>query len=260
MGTRESAQRLSNAGLSALLRLLAESTDQLWGEEGSVLITQFREHLVPDVLRAALRSGRGTTTWLHESEVLHVVLVELFSDHGRVARIAAEQTRDPWAYLMVCASAWVRRICLSACAELNEQQPLEPQNEGSDHLTDLNEMVTLAAHMLSLYAPNLDFTQLSRALLWLAQNPPQRSSHEADDRAAMLAQFPSFTNGQISALANIAWGGRPRRKETSLFAALLCDPEFRPASSPTHIRALLHFRQVIRREETFFTSAESFAA
>lgn len=255
-----STQRLSDSQLRSMLIHIAGSTERLWDDEGAVLIAQFREHLVPTLLQAAFRSGRGTPTWLQSSEVLHVVLLELFSDHGRVANIIAEHTRDPWGYLAVCASKWVRKLCVSACAELKEHEFIANRDESSEQLTALNEMVTIAAQILQPHAPYLPLPVLERVLLWLAQNPPQRMSHEAEDRAAILVQFPSFTSRQISALANIAWGARPRRKETSLFAALLLDPDFRPSSSPTHIRALLHFRQVMRREKSYASSFVSIAA
>ena len=246
---RETDQ-ISGEDLGALLLRLAGSTDLLLGKDGAELIVQLRQFLVPGIMRTAIRSGRGTQTWLQEDEVLHAVLLELLADGCRVARVIAEQAREPWEYLAVCATEWVHKICLSSCDELTEHSPVEPRPEPHDQLTELEEVVARSAQMLLAYAPGVQQVALRRLLFWLARNPPQRLSYETEDRSAMQAQFPEFTSGQISAIANVTWGGRPRRKETSLFAALLLDPDFRPAGSPTHIRALLHFRQVMRREET----------
>lgn len=242
--------RLTGTALSALLLRISGSNDRLRGEDGAELIAQLSRFLVPSIMRTAIRSGRGTQSWLQEADVLHTILLELFADNGRVARLIGEQAREPWGYLAVCAAEWMRKVCLSTCEELTEHSPIAPRHEPNDRLTDLEEMVARATQLLVAYAPNVQQAELRRLLFWLAQNPPQRLSHEAEDRAEMFAQFPILTSGQISAIVNIAWGGRPRRKETSLFAALLQDSQFRPQSSPTHIRALLHFRQVMRREET----------
>lgn len=241
--------RFSDAQLRRALLRVAESTNRLCDREGAELIAQFTQYLVPGIVRTALRSGRSSATWLQPAEVLHTILVELFAENGRVACAVAVQARDSWGYLAVCASEWVLRICRSSWEEFDERGTLHLIAASQHRLTNINEMVRIATQLLLPFAPQISSEEMHSVLLWLAHNPPQRISHEAEDRAAILAHFPTFTATQVAAIANIAWGGRPRRKETSLFAALLLQPDFRPESSPTHIRALLHFRQVMRREE-----------
>ena len=106
----------------------------------------------------------------------------------------------------------------------------------------------------------LIWASLGGLLSWLANNPPQRASHETADRAAAARAFRQFTPSQIAAVVNIAWGGRTSRRETSLLAAFLINPDFRPSDSPTHARALLHYRRALRSQQVLETPPERMAA
>ncbi len=242
-------QRVGQEQLRVQLRALAESPRTLHRSSGRELVEQLNAFLVPAMQRVALRIGPHGAA-LAPNEILHTVLIELCENEGRVARLSAEAD-DPWAYLAVCASNWVREVCGNSYVSLEALAALPTTTAPQDPLlTPIEEVVRCAHRIVVLFAPARLRDELFAVLSWLAENPPQRVSHETGDRVAAQLQFPSFTSKQIVAVMNVAWGGRPRRAETSLFAAILLDADFRPATSPTHMRALLHFRQVMRREES----------
>ena len=108
--------------------------------------------------------------------------------------------------------------------------------------TPLEQVVALTFMDLAERTPAELHADLKEALGWLAVNPAQRLSYELDERQAWHRFCPRFTIDQVKDVMNIAWGGRPQRERTSLFGGYLLDPAFSPLQSPTHARALRHFR------------------
>lgn len=51
-------------------------------------------------------------------------------------------------------------------------------------------------------------------------------SYEVHEKQAAHRFVPEMTVEQVTAVMNIAWGGRPRQAETSVMGALLIDPHF----------------------------------
>ena len=259
--------KLDGAGLRALLRQLAKTPEFLGSPEGNEFLSQLEHYLVPGARTAARRLGLGDE-WAQPHEVLHTLIVGLCSDDGKVATHIAQTAIDPWAYLARCSTKWShdlwgsRGISLEQLSEAHvEACPVAQPHQARDHaLTSLNQVVVLTHRALAPHTPQGLSKPLGGLLSWLANNPPQRASHETADRAAAARAFRQFTPSQIAAVVNIAWGGRPRRRETSLLAAFLMNSDFRPSDSPTHARALLHYRRAMRSQQAFETPPERMAA
>lgn len=252
----------------AALLQLTEPHTFLASDEGVQLLQQLELRVVPGVVAAARTLGLGRE-WLQPQEILHTVLLALCEERARLAVHIAETAADPWSYLARCAVKWARDLwgvrgdSFDQAPEWNSAGALHLQQQlarADDGLTPLSEVIELAHGALVSHTPQRLQRSLHTLLCWLAANPPQRVSHEAADRAAAQRHHPEFSQAQIAAVANMAWGTRPRRRETSLFAALLKDPEFLISNSPTHARALLQYRRVMRSQPTLVEAAERLAA
>ncbi len=259
--------RLDGAGLRALLRRLAEAPEFLGSPKGNELLSQLEHYLAPGVRAAAHRLGLGDD-WAQPHEVLNTLIVGLCSDGGRAAAHIAETAIDPWAYLARCSNKWARELWGSrgiSLEQLSEARveacPVtQPHQTWDDALTSLDQVVALTHRALAPHTPHDLSRPLGGLLNWLANNPPQRVSHETADRAAAARAFRQFTPPQLAAVVNIAWGGRPRRRETSLLAAFLMNSEFRPSDSPTHARAVLQYRRTMRSQQAIETPLHRMAA
>lgn len=253
--------------LRASLRQLAEPRAFLAGAEGIAFLRQLECRLVPPVRAAARRLGLGGD-WAQPQEVVNMLIVRLCADEASVALRIAETALDPWAYLSRCSMKWAGELWGARGASLDQALELHPgcvadvshEPAQNEELTTLDEVVALTHRALVLHTPGRLKDPLFGLLAWLANNPPQRVSHESADRVAAARAFPQFTEAQLIAVANISWGGRPRRRETSFLAAFLLNPEFRPSDSPTHARALLHYRRSMRSQQSLVTQFERFAA
>lgn len=250
--------RLDGASLRASLRQLSDARGFLDSPEGRDFLSQLEQYLAPSVRTAARRLGLGDD-WTQPHEIVHTLIVGLCAEGGRAATHIAETAIDPWAYLAKCSIKWARELWGSrgiSFEQLSEsrveaglmaQQP-QPRD---DALTSLDQAVALTHRALVPHTPHELSRPLGGLLSWLANNPPQRISYEAADRAAATRAFLQFAPPQLAAVVNIAWGGRPRRRETSLLAAFLMNPEFRPSDSPTHSRAMLQYRRTMRSQQAF---------
>ncbi len=229
-----------------MLGQLAESPGFLGSLDGHTFIRQLEMHLVPSMISMARRMGLQGS-WVHTHDVVNSVIVGLCEQDGRVARRIAHDALDPWDYLATCAAGWVRALWGTRGIPLDSQEFVVPFESAEE--SDLTPIKEVACLTYALLAPHTE-VRLRRPLLpllhWLASNPPQRISHELSDRVFAASRFNDFTHGQIAAAANISWGSRPRRRETSLMAAILINPEFQPADSPSHARALLNYRRAMR--------------
>lgn len=230
--------------LRCALRELASSIDFLNSPEGRHLLEGMRARLVPRALAEARRMGVGAE-WLCGDDVLHTAIVRLCENEGRAARYAAASRGDPWVYLEQCLRDWTRQQWGTRCSPLEESsfsaaQSIEPPQH---RLTALDAAIVRTFDSLKHCLEPSRWQEFRGLLTWLANNPPQRRSYEAADRAAAAWSFPGFTMAEIVSTTNIVWGGRPRYRETSLLAAYLLNEGFRPSDSPSHARALLHFKR-----------------
>lgn len=244
--TEKVAPRFEDAQLREALHNLAHSPVFLHTEAGAALMRQFERYLSPGMLATAKTMGLGRS-WISTSEVAHTVILELCAQNGEAARRIAQSAHDPWSYLTACATRWVRALWGTRAVPLDLLEIASPHDEAElGALTSIQDVVRLShLHLAPLTEARLR-AQLLPLLQWLALNPPQRLSHEHDDREEAASRFPEFTMEQIAAVANIAWGSRPKRRATSLMAAFLEDPDFRPYTSPSHARALLNYRRAMR--------------
>lgn len=226
----------------ALLEL-ADSVDFLRTDEGIAFMRQLESFLVPRGLATARRLGIGAG-WFASEDVVHTIILRLSEKRGRAARYAAAADGEPWVYLAACLTGWMREQIGTRGGVMDEHTvAVDAGRDSDDSLTPIGRVVSLTYSVLQDYTHPSCRHALRRLLTWLAENPPQRISYESAERAAAKVRFPAFTPGQITAVMNIAWGGRPRRQETSLMAAFLLDAGFRPSDSPTHARALARYRR-----------------
>lgn len=239
-------QRFDSAQLNLSLGLLAEAPGFLRSVDGRALIQQLEIHLAPSMISMARRVGIRDS-WIHTDDIVNSVIVGLCEEEGRVARRIAQDALDPWDYLAKCAAGWVRALWGSRGIPIESLESVESSEAPEwERLTPIRDVAHRTRALLAPYTEARLREALLPLLLWLAHNPPQRVSHELSDRVAAASQFKEFTPEQIAAVANIAWGSRPRRAETSLMAALLTNPDFLPSDSPSHSRALLNYRRAMR--------------
>lgn len=241
------------------LLALADSTDFLLTHEGSAFLEQLRCIFAPRAVAEVQRLGVGGG-WFVADEAVNTIVVALTVDGGRVARYAASAQGAPWAYLGKCVTAWSREILGSRCSPLDEKLT-SPCNGGDVEaaLTPLEQVSALTFATLAPHTPPHLHAATEQLIQWLATNPPQRLSYERIEREHAARAFPDLSSQDIAAIMNISWGGRPRRRQTSMFAAFLLDAKFRVSDSPTHARALLHFRQLMRRGHALNTTVRSIA-
>lgn len=266
-GAKPDRARLDGASLRASLRQLSDAREFLRSPEGREFLCQLEQYLAPGVRTAARRLGLGDD-WTHPHEIVHMLIIGLCAEGGKAATHIAETAIDPWAYLARCSIKWARELWGSrgiSFEQLSEPRVetgfMAQQSQPRDNaLTSLDQVVALTHRALVPHTPHELSRPLGGLLSWLANNPPQRISYEAADRAAATRAFRQFTPPQLAAVVNIAWGGRPRRRETSLLAAFLMNPEFRPSDSPTHARALLQYRRTMRSQQAFDAPHQRVAA
>lgn len=239
-------ERCDAAGLRLALNHLATSPRFLRCAGGLAFVRQLELYLAPSMIRQARRVGVGGS-WLHKHDVVNTVLLGLCDQDGRVARHIATASDEPWGYLAKCSVGWVRTLWGTRGISIESELFVEPRTEPAESsLTPIQEVAELTHAILLPHTEARLNGQLLPLLLWLAANPPRRLSHEHEDRAAAALRFPYFTPEQIAAVANIAWGSRPRRPETAIMAALLINPDFQPSDSPSHARALVNYRRAMR--------------
>lgn len=220
---------------------LAESIDFLGTAEGAAFMEQLAAFFAPAVVGAAHRMGYP----MDHDDVVNGGIVLLTADDGRIARYAAAADSEPWAYMGMCLQAWVRQqwghrgTSLDAAEFLAVTPPVIDPGD----FTPLEMVVQLTWETLCPLTPNELHPELRELLGWLAVNPPQRLSYEGADKRAAHRQCPQFTIWQVTAVINIAWGGRPRQAESSLMGQFLLDPQFHPSDSPTHARALTYYKK-----------------
>lgn len=244
-------ERIDSARLRLTLSNLAASPQFLRSADGLLFVRQLELHLAPSLISQARRLGIDGS-WLHKHDVVNSVLLGLCDQDGRVARHISNAAHEPWGYLAKCSAGWVRALWGPRGASLESHEFVAPNEEPDcDQLTEIHEVARLTHVMLAPHTEVRLVGQLLTLLHWLANNPPQRLSHELADRAAAALRFTDFTPDQIAAVANIAWGSRPRRRETSIMAALLVNPDFVPSDSPSHARALLNYRRAMRSRSLF---------
>lgn len=243
-----SGQRDEQRWREAFLEL-AGSIGFLRTEHGAEMLDEMRARLVPGLLAEA--RGMGVSSdWLSSDDVINETIVRLCADGGRVAKYVADARGNPWIYLERCMRGWTREQWGTRCRALDEEASALIPQSASSGLTAIEDAVTLTFFALQHCVEAELRGEFLHLLSWLAHNPPQRRSYESVERKAAVRRFSVFNQQQISAITNIVWGGRPRYRETSILAAFLIDADFRPSDSPSHTRAILHFKRSMTAART----------
>lgn len=210
--------------------------------EGAAFLEQLEAFFAPSTIAAARKMGYA----LEAGDVVSMLLVRLLENDGKIAAYAATAD-EPWRYIGGCLGGdWARREWGLRGTGLDMLEFNPPQEPSRSDLTPLGEVVDLAFETLAPLVESGLHDDLRDLLGWLAANPPQRLSYEAEAARAAHRVCPSFTIEQVIAVMNVAWGGRPRQAKTSVFGEFLVNPRFRPSDSPTHIRALTFFKNAMR--------------
>lgn len=211
--------------------------------EGAAFLEQLDVFFSPGICGMARREGYP----MEHGDVRNSIITHLLANDGEVAQYAAVAD-EPWAYLGRCAIGWARREWGHRGTRLEVAESLHvpsPSAESSPY-TDLDEVVALTYEALVPRTPSELHGDLLELLGWLAANPLQRLSYETEERVAAHRHCPRMTIEQVTAVMNIAWGGRPRQAQTSLMGAYLLDASFRPSDSPSHARALTYYKNAMR--------------
>ncbi|MFV0434999.1 MAG: hypothetical protein ACK5LO_13595 [Leucobacter sp.] len=218
--------------------------------EGAALLEQLDTFFAPSVVSLA----RGWGYSLERADVVHMILEKLVTGAQRRGSQAAIRyaaaAEEPWGYLWSCTLRWAQELWGTRGVALEQAEMIPaPSGEVSHDLTPLDDVVRLCFDALAPRTAGKHHAAVLELLGWLAANPPSRLSYEGEDRVAAHRHCPSLTIEQVTAVMNIAWGGRPRQAETSLMGAFLLNPKFRPSDSPTHIRALVYYKSAMRAGE-----------
>ena len=224
---------------------LSDGLEFLSTAEGFAFIEQLNKFFVPHLHKLSQEMG----FLIERDEVVNLAVERLCANGGRVASYAAASDGEPWAYISTCMVGWVRQLWgtrSSSLEGLEEWLPAPIPSGDDSELTPLDEVVNATFAVLSQVTPQESHGSLLRLLGWLAANPEQRLSYEVHEKQAAHRFCPELTIEQVTAVMNIAWGARPRRKETSLMGAFLRDPDFVVSSSGTHARALEFYKQAFR--------------
>lgn len=236
----------------ALMDLADDGARFLSTAEGAAFLEQldvfFARPLVGEARRMGFAMDRDDATHM----IIERFLTTLEEQKEKAPIRFAASAENPWGYLWTCALRWARNDWGMRASDLETSEAYAlaaPENDES-HLTPLEEVVRCCFEELAQRIPVRHHSAVYELLGWLASNPPQRLSYEGLERIAAHRYCPSLTIEQVTAVMNIAWGGRPRQAETSLMGQYLTNPEFRPSESWTHIRALHYFKNAFRAGET----------
>lgn len=243
----------------AALIALVTDVKFLHTDEGKLMLAQIREHVAASL---AAYSRRDRDFPMETDEVLHLLIDRLISTHEtaceRAARIGdkdrdgrspAERAADaerPWGYLFQCGKRWVNEASGIRGVSDEVLEYYAPAEHTEEDLTPISDLVKRVHQILRPRVEPCDHEPLYRLLTWLAENPPQRRTYEHLELIAAQRAVPEFTSDQVSAVMNIAWGGRPKRADTSLMGQVLLNEHFDPTTSPSHYRALTTFKQRMR--------------
>lgn len=225
----------------AALIQLTDDPGFLSTAEGAAFIEQLQRAFASQMVGMSKRMGFA----IDADEVVNTVIEHLLEHDGRVAGYAASAEEEPLSYLAVCVHGWVRRLWgnRGSSLEVLEFLPEPYRAEPDDQYTPLDEVVARTYELLAPLTPGELHADLFKLLGWLAANPPQRISYEKADRRAAHRHCPSFTIGQVTAVMNIVYGGRPRNAATSLFRAFLLDSTFTISQGSTNAVALEGYKR-----------------
>lgn len=236
-------ERFERSRQRQALTELSMSIEFLATAEGAAFLEQIEVFFAPAVVAAARRQGYA----LDRGDVIGGTIDLLTADDGKVARYAAAADTEPWAYLGGCLKRWARQQWghRGGSIELAEFLLGDAREEPA-----IDQPLELAVHRtwetLVPYTPEQLHVELQELLSFLAWNPPQRLSYETDEKVAAHRHCPTFTIRQVTAVLNIAWGGRPRQAETSLLGAFLVDMDLDITTRPSLARAVAYYKNQMR--------------
>lgn len=241
----ETVERFDSWRQRHALISLADSSTFLSTAEGVAFVEQLQHFFVRGMRKFAWEQ---LNIQVEEHEIVNVALTGLMANDGRIARYAAAADDNPWGYVAVCLKRWIRELTgiQGVDFEKVEEFVASPYQSDDHGLTPLEDVVEKSFTILAPLTPKRLHDPLHKLLGWLAANPIQRMSYEVHEKQAAHRFVPEMTVEQVTAVMNIAWGGRPRQAETSVMGALLIDPHFQVDTSSSHLRALAHYKAAMR--------------
>lgn len=185
---------------------------------------------------------------MEEQEVVNLIFVQLLKKHSSnlytCDYVARADVENPWAYLGGLLKRWIRQEYGVRGIQMEEAERIpQSDNHVEENLSLLHEVVAKTYEILAPRTPEFLHHELFTLLEFLAVNPPQRLSYEKFEREAAMVYCPHFTERQVAAVMNIAWGGRPKQRETSVMGQILLDPMWLPEMSVTHTIALSDYKK-----------------
>lgn len=209
------------------------------------------------------KAGRARCYEYEPGDAVSMILANLLTDTGGVCAKAIA-ANDPFAWVGGEVRSWVH-------AEIGEPPRIGQTNtyyqvvgvdeatmasapswdafDRAEEHTPLKAAVLASARLLHDYTAScLEWGELVELVSWFAVFPPRDQSRDTRELGYAASRFPEHAH-LVGAFANLLWGGRPHRRDTSLLHWYLNPgnqhwhgPEAPdPRTSATHHRALRLF-------------------
>lgn len=248
---------------AALGALTLDPAGFLASGEGAAFVQTVRRELAPQALRHAHSLGSGFSDL---DEAVNMIILNLV-DSPETCRYVGENAVKPFAYIGTVIPSWLvaetgrglfrttgdeyRWAYMEWIEAPGLQLPAAYVMDPADIVAgdDRPTLMQAVQRTVSSLAPRTvgDVTGvLSDLVGWFAENPFEQQSTARPALDAAAAEFSMVSAGAISAVANISWGGRPNRGETSLLGGHLRSHDFNPLGSAAHLKALRVYRSRMR--------------
>lgn len=248
---------------AALRALTLDPAGFLASGEGAAFVQTVRRELAPQALRHAHSLG---SAFCDLDEAVNMIILNLV-DSPETCRYVDENAAKPFAYIGTIIPSWLvtetgrglfrtthdqyRWAYMEWIETPGLQLPAAYVMDPADIVAgdDRPTLTQAVERTVSTLAPRTlgDVARVLPDLVgWLAENPFEQQSTAKPTLEAAAAEFSMVSAGALTAVANISWGGRPNRGETSLLGGHLRSHDFNPLGSAAHLKALRVYRARMR--------------
>lgn len=238
-------------------------------------IEDIKRYLIPNAIAVSQKLGHPYQAG-DEDDLVNLILVS-FATSPKECRTLVENAASPIAYAATLVQDWIGaetgRAIYRTYASATEGQRTrdvrvraqfdwiesaeirvprssfpDPASYGTRTGATIDEAIDLTVATLTPRTPAKLARSLPDVVGWMADNPSTRQGHEKERIVEAAELFTAVSTVELRAIANVAWGGRPNPRETSLLYAYLIDADFNPRASETHLFALRTFQSRVRQE------------
>lgn len=235
----------SDAQLREVLRSIPSTTSEYaswWATTpGAELVDQvmrFVAHRVASAIR------RQVSVDVDRDEVVSLLFLALLPDRLLLRSLTNPTTERPWAYLHRClvntllddAGAYFRR-------ELHDETLVVDAPVARSEQWGIEDAIAATVQVLAPATPTQLIPHLEVAVGWMADRAVDGRLSYLHTHAAREVSLldRGFLAPQLLAIANAAVGARPDHSKTSLLAAFLLEPTWKPAFSRPHRASLSQY-------------------